>query len=91
MIIEIIFLTIVFEIIIILGRLYFSSAKEIYKNNKFKYKIRIHHGYIGLIFILIFFLTPIKILLILGIPLLASDFIHHFIVLPLLIKKTEFP
>mgnify|MGYP001605980293 CR=1 FL=1 len=89
MITEIIFLTILLEIITSLGRIFFGSMKE--KYNKAKYKIRIHHGYIGLIFILIYFLNSENLFLILGISLFLSDFFHHFLILPLWIKRTEFP
>lgn len=89
MITEIILLTAIIEIITILARIFFGSAKKNYKKSKFK--IRIHHGYVGLIFILVYFLIKIEILFILGLALLISDIIHHFIILPLWIRRTEFP
>lgn len=91
MINEIILLTIIIEITTISGRIFFGSARENYKKSKFRYKIRIHHGYFGLILIGIYFLIRSDILLIIGLALLISDVIHHFIILPLWIKRTEFP
>lgn len=89
MILKIVILTIIIEILTILGRLCFGSVKEF--NKRYKIKFRIHHGYIGIVLIIIHLIFQQKILLILGLPLLFADAIHHFIILPLWIKKTEFP
>lgn len=88
---EIIIFTLIIEIFLIIGRFLFGSMRERYKRIKFKYKIRIHHGYIGIILILVYFLYPLELIFIIGISLFLSDIIHHFIVLPIWIKKTEFP
>lgn len=87
MLIEIIILTLIIEIFTIIGRILFGSMKEKYK----KSKLRIHHGYPGIILILINFFYPIELIFILGISLVLSDIIHHFFVLPIWVKKTEFP
>ena len=47
---------------------------------------RIHHGYIGLVLLVLTVLPPLggvlrKMLLLIGIALLISDFVHHFLVL----------
>jgi hypothetical protein len=55
-------------------------------------KIRIHHGYVGLFLLLIASLFyPYESLFILGWVLFLSDAIHHFVVLPVWVKRTEFP
>lgn len=55
---------------------------------------RIHHGYIGLIGLLLCRLVPAgrrrTVLLIISIGLVVSDFIHHFLVLWLLTGSPEF-
>ena len=91
MIIKIIILTFLVEIFYIFGRIIFGSMKERYKGFKFKYKLRIHHGYTGIFLILIYLIYSWDWLLIVGLALLFSDAIHHFIVLPIWIGKTEFP
>ena len=55
---------------------------------------RIHHGYIGVIGLLLSWLVPAgrwrTVLLIISIALVVSDFIHHFLVLWLLTGSPEF-
>jgi len=55
MIRQTIFLTLIIELLTITGRVLFGSVREKYKKVKFKYKIQIHHGYIGLLLVLIYF------------------------------------
>ena len=88
---EIVLLTLVFEILTISGRLLFGPMKKRYKKIKFRYKVRIHHGYTGLflVFLSLFFWK--NVLFIIGLSLFFSDMIHHFIVLKLWTSKTEFP
>ncbi|MEK9167042.1 MAG: hypothetical protein AAB836_01945 [Patescibacteria group bacterium] len=87
MILKVIVLTLIIESATILGRFFFGSIKEKYKKIKSPYKIRIHHGYIGLVMMLI----QNETVLILGTALFFSDLIHHFLVLPLWVGRTEFP
>ncbi len=90
MIKEIIILTIILESITIFGRFFFGSMRAFHKKNKIP--IRIHHGYIGLLLIILHYsIIPYPILLLIGGALFLSDFIHHFLVLPIWINKTEFP
>jgi len=91
MIYKIAIFTALLEILTILGRMRFGSAQAQFKKNKFKYKVRIHHGYYGIALIIIFQFFPIEWLAIAGWTLLISDTIHHFIVLPIWIGRTEFP
>ena len=70
------------------GRIFFGSARDFFRKRKL---IRIHHGYVGLLFCLVYLAVPEKSLLVMGLPLLMSDAIHHFIVLPIWIGRTEFP
>ena len=91
MIKEILILVLIIEGSCILGRLVFGSMKNIYNKNKRRLRIRIHHGYLGVLLILIYLIYPKNVLLIAGMSLVISDLVHHFIVLPLWIGKTEFP
>ena len=88
---EVIILTLIIEFILIIGRLIFGSMKETFKKHKSKLKVRIHHGYIGVVLVLIYLFWLQDILLVVGLSLIFSDLIHHFIVLPLWIGRTEFP
>jgi len=89
---EAIILGLLIEAVTIICRSIFGSNKARYKKIKFKYKIRIHHGYIGILLILIYYLFyQLDYIFIIGGALLLSDIIHHFIVLPILTGKTEFP
>lgn len=91
MILETFTLITIIELLTIIDRLIFGSVKEKYQKWKFKYKIRIHHGYIGLLLIIINLGYYSKALYIIGLSLFISDAIHHFIVLPLWVGRTEFP
>ena len=89
MITEITVLTVILEIMTIAGRILFGSAKELHK--RYKFKIRIHHGYVGIVLILTYFLFMKSSLLFIGSSLFLSDLLHHFVVLPWWVGKTEFP
>lgn len=56
--------------------------------------LRIHHGYTGLLCLLLaalpFALVPLHLLVVLGLTLFLSDLAHHGIVLPLAVGTTEF-
>ena len=91
MLIEIIAATLAIEIITIAGRALFGSMNERYKKIKAPYKLRIHHGYIGIILALAYLIYPEELVFIAGMSLILSDAIHHFFVLPIWAGKTEFP
>ncbi len=87
---EIIILTIILESITILGRFFFGSMRAFHKKRKLP--IRIHHGYIGLFLIILYYsTTPYSLILIIGGGLFLSDLLHHFAVLPIWVRDTEFP
>ena len=81
----IIVIVLVLEFIIIIGRLIFGSAKQFLKIRKIPH---IHHLFFGIILL---FLYKFWFCLEIGIAMIVSDFFHHFIVLPIWIRKTEFP
>lgn len=89
MIKEMIILTIILEVMTIICRIIFGSRKK--RLEKKKYKIRIHHGYVGILLCVIYLFYQNPLLLILGSSLTFSDAIHHFIILPIWVGKTEFP
>jgi hypothetical protein len=84
----IILLTLAIEFITILCRKYIGSWKEFHKG---KPTIHIHHLYTGFLVVFLYALFPYTLLLIIGLSMVFSDLIHHFIVLPIWIEKTEFP
>jgi len=73
-------LTVFFEIITVLLRLGFKLESKVVQEEF----IRIHHGYIGMVFLLMSFVFPINALWIIGWALILSDLVHHYTVLPLL-------
>ncbi len=91
MVYEIVLLTLALELLTIAGRAFFGSNKARFKKNTFKYKVRIHHGYVGAALVALNVLFPSELLLITGATLFFSDAIHHFLVLPLWVGRTEFP
>lgn len=92
MILEVTILTVLIEILTILSRILYGSTQEKFRKNKSKYKVRIHHGYWGIaLIILYYFFVQIEIIGVMGYALLITDAIHHFIVLPIWVGKTEFP
>lgn len=86
MLIKIPLLTISTEAAIVLDRKFFGSMRKYYKH-----KIRIHHGYTGILCVIISLFRPADALLIFGSAMFFSDLIHHFVVLPAWIKSREFP
>jgi len=86
MLIEIIVITAVLEIITCIGRFGLKMRAR-----DWKWPVRIHHGYVGLVLVLLWLVIPQEWLLIIGLSLVVSDAIHHFVVLPLTVKSTEFP
>ena len=89
MITEIFVLTLLFELMVVSGRVLFGPIKEFYK--KKHVKVHIHHGYVGALLIVIGLIVKNDPSIILGAALFLSDAIHHFIVLPIWVKRTEFP
>jgi hypothetical protein len=87
---EIALFTALAEFATIIARLIFGSKKEKFDFNP--PKIRIHHGYVGIAILLVASLFfPYEAVFILGWVLFLSDALHHFVVLPLWVKRTEFP
>lgn len=87
---EILFLTLLAETATVIARLSYGSKKEKFELNP--PKIRIHHGYVGILTLaMAYFFFPFEMLFISGWVLLLSDAIHHFVVLPVWVNKTEFP
>ena len=88
MITEILLLALLIEIVTIASRALFGSAQKFYR--KHRLPVRIHHGYIGLILITLYILFPVPtIFIVTGTALFLSDLVHHFIVLPALVRRTE--
>ena len=90
-------LTLVIEAITALLRFGFgiqATQSTVFIAN-FTFGLRIHHGYLGIILLLIAF-TPVfpfhvkNILIIIGSSLLLSDLIHHFIILWLIMGDPQF-
>jgi hypothetical protein len=86
---DIILYTVVLELLCIFGRRVFGSTQKRYKEHK--HFTRIHHGEIGLLFFIPYAFFPYEMFLIAALALILSDAIHHFVVLPLWVRKTEFP
>ena len=85
-------IALIFELVTIFGRMIFGDMKTTFKKYKSYLKVRIHHGYIGLALILAYyFLYPIEEIYLLGVALFISDALHHFVVLPIWVGRTEFP
>ena len=90
-------LTIIIELITIFLRFGLNmktSIKTAAVVGKWTFGIRIHHGYIGILLIImaIFFPAPFvsKWLLITGMSLFLSDVVHHFLVLWPITGSPEF-
>ncbi len=86
MIAEIVLLTVVLEIITCIGRFGFKMRAR-----DWKMPVRIHHGYVGLALMVAWFFLRVDLLMIIGASLLISDAVHHFVVLWLIVGRTEFP
>ena len=90
-------LTVLFEGITCLFRFGFGlqSTRDTAFISKLTFGFRIHHGYIGLVLILIAFYLPDESIwkiwsLRIGGALIASDLIHHFVVLWLITGDPQF-
>ena len=86
---EVLILVLVVEVLTVLGRKFICSAPEL--NRRIGLKVRVHHGYIGLVLLVLSLLYFNYYLFVLGWVLFLSDFVHHFIVLPIWKGSTEFP
>lgn len=79
--------TVAFEVVTIILRfgLDFQTTRDSASMARFTFGLRIHHGYVGFVFLLIAaFLKPSRVrdwAWILGVALVASDLAHHFLVL----------
>ena len=73
MIIEIVIFTLMLEIITVVCRYYFGSARELFKE-----KIRINCGYIRIVFLLLSLIQSNYYVLLIGWSLLLSDLMHHY-------------
>ena len=89
--IEIILFSALIEFATISGRMRFGPMKKRFSRWAFRYKVRIHHGYLGLGMLLLFIFLRNPIVMVLGWSLLISDSLHHFVVLPIISGTTEFP
>ncbi len=85
----IILVTVGLELGTVLMRYKFGSVRK--SLHKWKIPFHIHHGYIGTLLIIFYFIFYNDWFLLIGAPLLISDFIHHFIVLELWKGRSEFP
>ncbi len=92
-------LTLVFELVTVLLRFGLnlrSSEATASTVGKLTFGLRIHHGYIGVVMVVLSLLfsrtnKPFRqILLITGIALVLSDAVHHFVVLWLITGSPEF-
>jgi len=77
-------LTIIFELITVLMRLLFKLRSQQWQGAIGM--PRIHHGYIGMVFLLASYAFPVAAVVfwIIGWALILSDLIHHYTVMPLL-------
>lgn len=91
-------LTALLEAITILFRfgLDLQATRDTRALSDMTFGLRIHHGYIGIVLILLGYflcrryLVVRKWMLAIGIALVASDMIHHFVVLWLVVGDPEF-
>ncbi|MBT3406816.1 hypothetical protein HN419_06685 [Candidatus Woesearchaeota archaeon] len=85
---EIIVLTILFVLVNCVCRLIFGSGRSFWSH---RFPLRIHHGYVGLLLVIIDLLYSVELLFVFGMALFLSDAVQHFIVLPIWVGRTEFP
>lgn len=86
---EVLIVTVIIEVMTVVCRIKFGSKKErILQQRK---KMRVHHSYIGVGVAGVSLLFINQIVLVIGLSLLFSDLLHHFVVLPLWVRRTEFP
>lgn len=80
-----------FELLTVFARMVFGSKKVQIARMKKKPLVRIHHLYTGIFVLALYFIWPYSGFLVLGIALTLSDALHHFVVLPIWVGRTEFP
>ena len=83
MFIRIILLTAVLEFITVVARIIFGSAYAFCARHRLP---RVHHGYVGFLLLFVYIIYPDTFLFTIGAALVASDAIHHCIVLPFLLR-----
>ena len=88
MLVEILVLTVIIEVVTIIGRIFFGSVRSLYMKQPLP--VRVHHGYIGIGFILSYFVFSHEFYAVLGFALLISDIIHH-VGLHFITGASEFP
>ncbi|MBR9705681.1 hypothetical protein GOV14_01475 [Candidatus Pacearchaeota archaeon] len=86
---------ILFELITIFGRFYLKiSSKKIYLRLMKKFKLKrfyhFHHLFTGIILAIIFYYLKSSMLFSLGLGIMFSDVIHHFVVLWSVLGHPEF-
>ncbi|MBT4604104.1 hypothetical protein HOC01_00555 [archaeon] len=87
----IILTTILVELITITCRYFFGNIKNKFKKFQLNPQLRLHHGELGLIFIILnFIFFHNQLVLITGWTLFLSDMIHRFIVLPIWVGETKY-
>jgi hypothetical protein len=84
--IEIVILTIIIEVVTCIGRFSFKMRAR-----DWKWPVRIHHGYVGIVLLIAYFFLQSGWLAIIGASLVFSDALHHFVILPITVGATEFP
>lgn len=87
--------TIIIEIITLFGRFVFKkSSKENYfkilKKLNARYFIHFHHGFFGVIILLVSYFYGFVFLFNLGIGFILSDLVHHFVILWSITGSPEF-
>lgn len=87
---------VLFELATCLCRFGFSlqAARQTSWLGALTFGLRIHHGYTGLVCLLLtalpFAPLPLHLLAVLGLALFLSDLVHHGVVLPLAVGASEF-
>ena len=75
-------------------RLRLRSSQQTAWIGRLTFGLRIHHGYAGILLLLLATLPlspfPLRLGIIVGLGLALSDALHHFVVLPLSVGATEF-
>ena len=85
---ETIVLTFVFVLVNCVCRMVFGSGRNFWSH---RFPLRIHHGYVGLLVVVVALFYSIDWLFILGFSAFLSDAVQHFVVLPIWVGRTEFP
>ena len=80
--------------IILRFRLRLRSSQQTAWIGRLTFGLRIHHGYVGVLLLLLATLPlspfPLRLGIVAGLSLALSDALHHFVVLPLAVGATEF-